>query len=202
MPVDCMEFLDILKDFPQDKDWDLSNPIQKLYAAKGYIRYHLKDLQGFKSTTTKSTVRESIAQEASSSSGSKEAVVTLLNSNFAGSGEGQAIKQENPMATQAEQILTLLRSGKLQLERLSMAAQDLRPKLLQMSQADSVYEAKLAEFEKAMTTLNTFLDAVRTFLTQDDPTVIVKDGRLMVDQMQAHCDGVKSMVRRLKALMV
>ena len=101
--------------------------------------------------------------------------------------------------------LNILRSAKSLLEKLMLQGADMGPKLKNMASMDSLYEVKLQEYETCMKSLNDYLNELREHLTtmedKEDLSGHSRDIKLHIEKAHAHSDGIKSLMKRLKALM-
>lgn len=195
---------EILKDLESDMDWDDDNTIASIYKKKGLKRYKLEGVKGFKERNKVDKVKETFS--ATTGGPASSSMGPLLQA--AGSSMDQAkIKIENPLYQELQQQLNVVKSGKTQLEKLYSQALDLKVVLQQKACEDPLFDAKLKEYGKSCDCLDSFLQQLRVFLYKSealdqscDSKLIIGEATSLVDSCMAHCDGIKSLMKRSKAL--
>ena len=203
IPEDHPLLNDILDDLQSDLDWDTKNPIAAIYKKKGLKRYKLEGVMSFKETTNKETDRDLLVASTSGSSSSGLHALPAPNTTQ----EGLQIKVENPDYRSLQQQLSVVKSGKIQLEKLYSQALDVKV-VMQQKASDPIYQGKHKEFSTSCEGLNNFLEEVRTFLYMTekvdgscDCKNWSKEATSIVDQCLAHSDGIKSLIKRTKAML-
>ena len=198
----------ILKDLPQDDDWDMENPIQAIYKKQGLKRYKLEGLMGFTEKSVVSSAKETFASSANASSSTS----VLDTVSFPSSGNlqegGLNVKVENPTFQTLSQQLVVAKSAKTQLEKYYSQALDLKVIVHGKAAVCTVLNSKLGEYHNAVQTLDKFLQELREFLYEmealDGSHEVSKqlaEANNIVDKAMAHQDGVKSPIKRTKAML-
>jgi hypothetical protein len=113
----------------------------------------------FKETTNKETDRDLLVASTSGSSSSGLHALPAPNTTQ----EGLQIKVENPDYQTLQQQLSVVKSGKIQLEKLYSQALDVKV-VMQQKASDPIYQGKHKEFSTSCEGLNDFLQEVRMFL--------------------------------------
>jgi hypothetical protein len=106
-----------------------------------------------------------------------------------------------------QQQLSVVKSGKIQLEKLYRQALDVKV-VMQQTASDPIYQGKHKEFSSSCDGLDDFLQELRTFLYMTekvdgscDCKRWSKEATSIVDQCLAHSDGIKSLIKRTKAML-
>ena len=104
-------------------------------------------------------------------------------------------------------IVNVVKSGKTQLEKLYSQALGVKAGMQQKATLERLYDAKLKDYSKACDCLNTFLGEARAFLYKAEALdrsggckATLKDAKVIVDNCMAHSDGIKSLIKRSKAM--
>ena len=200
---------DILNDMPQDDDWDITNPIQAIYKKKGLKRYKLDGVVGFSEKTLTNTSKETLASTANASSASAAILeVGAPASSSSKDADPISVKVENPTFVVLQQQLNVVKSGKVQLERLHSSALDLKVIMHGKATSDPVFAKKAEDYNKSCNVLDKFLQEVREFIynleginASCDCAKELEQANMMVDKCMAHSDGIKSLLKRTKAMM-
>ena len=103
--------------------------------------------------------------------------------------------------------LNVVKSGKMQLEKLYNQAWDVKIVMEQKATLDPLYHAKLKDYSKACGCLNAFLWETGTFMYQaealgqsDGCNATLKDAVVILDNCMARSDGIKSLIKRSEAM--
>ena len=79
--------------------------------------------------------------------------------------------------------------------------------LQQRASTDATYEEKLQDYKKSCDSLTSCLQEVRGFLFKTegldhscDTKAIMDKATILVDSSTAHCDGIRSLMKRVKAM--
>ena len=94
------------------------------------------------------------------------------------------IKIENPEWVEFQQMVALLRSAKVQLEKITPKAQDLGAKLKQAKVKDVSLVAKSDSFEKALKALVAFGDELRDYIVSAEYTESGEEPEKLKDMMK------------------
>lgn len=200
---------DILNDLPHDDDWDISNPIHAVYKKKGLKRYKLEGVLGFTEKAVINKTQETLVSSANASSSC--AVLQDIGSSASGSGaEGSSlsVKVENPTFITMQQQLNVVKSGKLQLEKLYSQALDLKVIIQGKASSDPAFAKKCEDYSKSCVSLDKFLQEAREFIynlesltASSDCSMELQHTNMMVDKCMAHTDGIKSLLKRTRAML-
>jgi hypothetical protein len=200
---------DILQDMPQDDDWDMTNPIQAIYKKKGLKRYKLDGVVGLSEKTFTNTSKETLASTANASSASAAILeVGAPASGSAKEADTMNVKVENPTFVVLQQQLNVVKSGKLQLEKLYSQALDLKVIIQGKASSDPAFAKKCEDYSKSCVSLDKFLQEAREFIynlesltASSDCSMELQHTNMMVDKCMAHTDGIKSLLKRTRAMM-
>ena len=162
------EFLEsILKELPQDTDWDISKPIQKIYKDRGIIRYRLVGEEEIGKKRHVEQESETVASSSNSQGKKSKLDVTAMLR------DKQELDLNTPpgwLTFKAE--LAVLQTGEKSLSTKVADMQKLYVKLkLDASTADEAAEMKTS-IQKVTEFHDTLLEAlsVAASLTQETPT--------------------------------
>ena len=97
-----------------------------------------------------------------------------------------------------QQQLNVAKSVKMQLEKLYSQALDVKVVMQQKATLDRLYDAKLKDYSEACDCLNAFLGEAAPSCTRRKATL--KDAVAILDNCMAHSDGIKSLIKRSKAM--
>ena len=164
-------------------------------------------LQGLKRFQTKSVTEKVTEGVASTTTSSGSSSMGPLFMSAGSSSQGPSIKVENPHFQELLQRLSVVRSAKSQLERLFSQAMDVKVVLEQRASTDAIYKAKLQGYNKSCDSLTSFLQEVREFMFKTegldhscDTKAIMEKALSLIDSSTAHADGIRSLMRRVKAM--
>jgi len=199
----------ILDDLPQDDDWDISNPIHAIYKKKGLKRYKLEGVLGFTEKAVINRSQETLASSANASSSSAVLHEIGASTSGAGAGDGSlSVKVENPTFITMQQQINVVKSGKLQLEKFYSQALDLKVIIQGKASSDPAFAKKCEDYSKSCVALDKFLQEVREFIynlegltASNDCSKELNEANMMVDKCMAHADGIKSLLKRTRAML-
>ena len=159
MPYDHPLLTDILQELPQDDKWEMEDPMERIYAKKGLVRYHLEGVKEF----TKHTKKDVESETATSSTDA------VKSDGLSALGDAVVnIKIENPEYLLFTQEVKVCKSGKQALERLSIKVADLAAQLCHKVQIDGSIQKKVDEFCVMKAKFDAFVDELRNFCVHAD----------------------------------
>ena len=204
MKEDNPVLLQILEELPQDQDWDTSTIIGAVCQKQGLKRYKLDGVSSFNQKTTTDAIKESFISTATSSSAGSGSVFQFATGS---SPDAVQVKLENSDFVEFQSKLQVLKSGKQQVDKLYSAGLDLRVVMEKKAQQDKIFMPKAEELTKGCDNMNKFLERLRQFIYQADLLDAshncekqLQECVSLIDQCQAHIDGMKSLQKRMRAL--
>ena len=166
IPVDSPVLQQILKEMPQDTDWDETNPTEAIYKSQGLIRYHL---EGCNSFTEKTRVEEEKEGHYTATSNQVVKDVKALENGGSSGSTDVEIKIEFP-EWQKWKVgdLQVCKSAKDVLEKMVGKALGLQAQISALADEDSTWSKTRDEFDRQINSFETFYADLNRFVAKGE----------------------------------